>query len=262
MSEETPPSTPTEGSVPPVEPIVNEDLETLPVEATPTEGTPAAATSTESTPAVEPVAAATAAPVATAAAPSSHVMMPKWVVYGVVGVALAAIGFGVGWVAKPDSESSSRPAASGPPFANGNPFGENGPFSGNNGNGNGNSGGGSNNDGNGSGNDGGIRASGAFLGVSAAPTSGDVTGAEIAQVVADSPADDAGFEAGDVITKVDDTEITSPAELVQVISAKDSGDKVTITYTRDGETKTADVTLGDRADAPTQLPDSRRGTED
>lgn len=254
MSEETPPSNPTEGSVPPVEPIVNEDLETLPVESTATEGTPVAAAATETTPAVEPEAPATTAPVATAVS-SSHVMMPKWVVYGVVGIALAAIGFGVGWVAKPDSESSSRPAASGSPFANGNPFGENGPFSGNNGNGNGNSGGGS-------GNDGGIRASGAFLGVSAAPTSADVTGVEIAQVVAGSPADDAGFEAGDVITKVDDTEITSPAELVQVISAKDSGDKVTITYTRDDETKTADVTLGDRADAPTQLPDSRRGTED
>jgi len=252
MSEETPPSSPTEGSVPPVEPIVNEDLQTLPVESTPTEGTPAAAAST---PVAEPASTATAAPVATATAPSSHVMMPKWVVYGVVGVALAAIGFGVGWVAKPDSESSSRPAASGSPFGNGTPFGENGPFSGNNGNGNGNNGGGN-------GNNGGIPASGAFLGVSAAPTSGDVTGVEIAQVVDDSPADDAGFEEGDVITKVDDTEITSPAELVQVISAKDSGDEVTITYTRDGATKTADVTLGDRADAPTQLPDSRRGTED
>ncbi len=262
MSDEQTPTNPSEGSVPPVEPIVNEDLETVPVESTPTEGTSGATASTESTPVVEPVATTTTAPVATAATPSSHVMMPKWVVYGVVGVALAAIGFGVGWVAKPDSESNSRPAASGSPFANGSPFGENGPFSGQRqqrNNGNGNNGGGNNNDRN----NGGIQASGAFLGVSATATSGDVTGAEIAQVVNNSPADDAGFEAGDVITKVDDTEITSPAELVQVISAKDSGDKVTITYTRDGDTETATVTLGDRSDAPTQqLPDSRQGTED
>jgi membrane-associated protease RseP (regulator of RpoE activity) len=248
MSEENPESSPSENPVPPVEPIVAEDIET-PTETTATTPTAAAPARVE---------AAAAAPVA-AAHPSSHVMMPKWVVFSVVGIALAAIGFGVGWVAKPD-DSSSRPAASVQPFGNGNPFGSNGPFSGNNGS----NGGGSNNSGGnngGNGNSGGLQAKGAFLGVSATAASGDASGVEVAQVVGNSPADDAGLQSGDVITKVDDTEVTSPTQLVQVISSHDSGDKVTVTYTRNGQTKTADVTLGDRADAPSQAPSSPQGTE-
>ena len=109
MSEENPSSNPSEGSIPPVEPIVADDLETLPAAATPTEGTPAAPIATEPTGAATAPTTPTAEPVAAPAHPSSHVMMPKWVVYGVVGVALAALGFGVGWVAKPDSDSTRRP---------------------------------------------------------------------------------------------------------------------------------------------------------
>ncbi len=265
MSEDTPTPDPSEGSIPPVEPIVADDTpSTAPTEVTPPVGAPEPGPSAP--PAAEPWSAVATAPAAGAPATthsSSHVLMPKWVVFSVVGVALAALGFGIGWVAKPDSESSSRPAASGSPFGNVNPFGNNGPFSdngGNRGGGNGNNGGSNNNDNNG--NRGGTGAQGAFLGVSATATTGDTKGVEVAQVVGNSPADDAGLQTGDVITKVDGTDVTSPAQLVTVITGHKSGDKVTITYTRDGQTKTADVTLGDRTDAPTQqTPSSRQGTE-
>ena len=67
------------------------------------------------------------------------------------------------------------------------------------------------------------------------------------QDVADgSPAEQAGLEAGDVITAVDGDAVRDAAQLVQRIRAKDSGDEVTITYSRDGESETVDVTLADR----------------
>ena len=62
----------------------------------------------------------------------------------------------------------------------------------------------------------------------------------------------------DVIVQVDTTTISSPQELVTAISGHKKGDKVTVTYTRDGDTKTTEVTLGDRSDAPTFT--SSRGT--
>jgi membrane-associated protease RseP (regulator of RpoE activity) len=244
MSEENPSPSPSESSIPPVEPIVADDLD-------PGDATDATAPVEEPTPIAVSDPASAAAP-APPAPPSSHVLLPKWVVFGVVGIALACLGFGVGWIAKPDSDSSSRPAASAPRFPNGNPFGENGPFSGNNG-------GGNNNGGNGNG---GIQVSGAFLGVSARSASADSNGVEIAQVVDGSPADDAGLATGDVITKVDDTSIDDPAALVEEIGGHDPGDEVTVTYTRDGDTKTAEVTLGDRADQEIPSPSERSGSED
>ncbi len=256
MSEDNPTSEPSEGSIPPVEPIVADDTpaETPAVDtaATPTATTPAAA------PAAATWSATAATPPAAATKSSSHILMPKWVVFAVVGIALAALGFGIGWVAKPDSDSGRR-AASGRMFGNGqNPFGNINPF-GNGQNPFGNNGG---NNGNGNGNNGGTQTSGAFLGVSATVTTGNGGGAKVARVMSGSPADDAGLASGDVITKVDSTSISSPQQLVTVISGHKSGDKVTITYTRNGDTKTAEVTLGDRSTASTQpTPSSNSGTE-
>ena len=83
-----------------------------------------------------------------------------------------------------------------------------------------------------------------LLGVSAETATGTTKGARVAQVVPDSPAANAGLETDDVITKVDDTDIQTAADLVDTISAHGSGDQVTITYERNGESKTVDVTLG------------------
>ncbi|MFF6780919.1 trypsin-like peptidase domain-containing protein [Streptomyces sp. NPDC012510] len=60
------------------------------------------------------------------------------------------------------------------------------------------------------------------------------------------PADKAGLEPGDVITKLDDHVIDSGPTLIGEIWTHLPGDEVTLTYTRDGKTHTAEVTLGER----------------
>ncbi|GLW52933.1 protease [Kitasatospora phosalacinea] len=69
-------------------------------------------------------------------------------------------------------------------------------------------------------------------------------GAAVVSVVDGGPAAAAGLQAGDVITKVNDTAITSPAALTTALAALSPGDKVTVGYQRDGQGKSAEVTLG------------------
>ena len=57
---------------------------------------------------------------------------------------------------------------------------------------------------------------------------------------------DAGLQRGDVITKLDDTEIESGDDLSGVIDGKKPGDTMKVTYVRDGESHTVTVTLGTR----------------
>jgi len=74
-----------------------------------------------------------------------------------------------------------------------------------------------------------------------------VGGARIQSVSKGTAAKDAGLKVGDVITAVDGTAVTSSAQLRAIIAAKQPGDKVTLTITRDGTTKTVPVTLGTRS---------------
>jgi len=68
-------------------------------------------------------------------------------------------------------------------------------------------------------------------------------GALITQVAPGSPADKAGLSQGDVIVKMDDTQITSAQDLIQSIHSSRIGQKVNLTFWR-GETKmTAEATL-------------------
>ncbi|MGW4087130.1 S1C family serine protease [Streptomyces sp. NPDC004822] len=60
------------------------------------------------------------------------------------------------------------------------------------------------------------------------------------------PAAKAGLKPGDVITKLDGTVIDSGPTLIGEIWTHKPGDKVTITYERDGRTRTVDLTLGAR----------------
>jgi serine protease Do len=73
----------------------------------------------------------------------------------------------------------------------------------------------------------------------------DVTaGVVLARVVESSAAADAGLEQYDVITKIDDQDITSMVDLRSYLySDKQIGDEVNVTYYRDGSKETAKLTL-------------------
>ena len=90
------------------------------------------------------------------------------------------------------------------------------------------------------------QVSGVFLGVSTEPST-DPQGVRVANVVSGSPAASAGLQADDVITAVDGTAVTRPGELAQQIRGHQSGDQVTIAYSRGGNSAETQVTLADRS---------------
>ncbi|MEV7778186.1 trypsin-like peptidase domain-containing protein [Kitasatospora sp. NPDC088351] len=69
-------------------------------------------------------------------------------------------------------------------------------------------------------------------------------GAAIVAVTSGGPAAAAGLQVGDVITKIDDTPVDSLNSLTTALASLTPGSKVTVTYVRDGQSRTADVTLG------------------
>jgi putative serine protease PepD len=82
-----------------------------------------------------------------------------------------------------------------------------------------------------------------FLGVSTAEVRSGDGGAAVVEVSEGSPAADAGFEKGDVITAIDGDRIASVTELVATVRAHAPGEKIKVTFERDGETKEVEVTL-------------------
>ena len=88
------------------------------------------------------------------------------------------------------------------------------------------------------------KAEHAFLGVVLDDTSAN--GARVAQVRGGGPAADAGLRAGDVITQVGGEQVDSSDELRAAINTHKPGDKVSITYTRNGQSHTTEVTLASR----------------
>jgi putative serine protease PepD len=72
-------------------------------------------------------------------------------------------------------------------------------------------------------------------------------GALIREVLPTGPAAKAGVKAGDVVTKVDDRRVTDADSLIVAVRAHDPGSTVTLTLTRNGETKTIKVTLASSA---------------
>src|SRR4051812_4046498 len=88
----------------------------------------------------------------------------------------------------------------------------------------------------------------AYLGLSTTtPRSG--SGAAIADTTAGGPAERAGLQAGDVVTKVGDASISSPDDVAQAISADQPGDKVDVTVERNGSEHKVSVTLGQRPES-------------
>ena len=74
--------------------------------------------------------------------------------------------------------------------------------------------------------------------------SSDITsGAIISSVENNSPAEKAGLKSGDVITKFDDYDITNISKLRYYLYQYKIGDKIKVTYIRDGKTLETTVTL-------------------
>lgn len=72
----------------------------------------------------------------------------------------------------------------------------------------------------------------------------DLQGALIVQVVAGTPAEEAGLAAGDVILTVDSVPVDRNHRLPDLISQYRPGDQVTITYWRENEEESVQVSLG------------------
>jgi len=87
----------------------------------------------------------------------------------------------------------------------------------------------------------------AYLGVSSQLA--DTPGATVVDVGAGTPAAGAGLAAGDVIVGLDNQQINNPDDLSSFIGAHKPGDRVTVTYTRNGARRTAQITLGTRPPA-------------
>jgi serine protease Do len=84
----------------------------------------------------------------------------------------------------------------------------------------------------------------AFLGVSSFRPDDGPAGAKISQITDESAAKKAGLELGDIITKVDDIPIDGPEDLSRAIGKYKPGEKVTITFKRDGKEQKVTATLG------------------
>jgi putative serine protease PepD len=82
----------------------------------------------------------------------------------------------------------------------------------------------------------------AYLGVQIADA--DDGGALVGRLETDSPAGTAGLQEGDIVTAVDGDQVSDATDLTAAIRGRAPGDQVAITYTRDGDEATADVTLG------------------
>jgi len=99
------------------------------------------------------------------------------------------------------------------------------------------------------------------------------SGALVQTVTAGSPADKAGIKGGDItaqvggtpvalggdiITKVDDQAVKSADDLSSIVSRHKAGDKVKLTFMRDGKTRTIQIALGTR---PASLPADQQATQ-
>ncbi len=70
------------------------------------------------------------------------------------------------------------------------------------------------------------------------------SGAYVTSVSVGSSAANAGIQEGDIITKCGDTTITSSTDLVLAVRSHNVGDTVSVTYNRNGQESTVQVTLG------------------
>jgi S1-C subfamily serine protease len=85
----------------------------------------------------------------------------------------------------------------------------------------------------------------ATLGVNSRSVSANTSeGAQVVNVVANSPGAAAGIQEGDVITKLDGRSIGSSTELQAAVLGHDPGQTVAVQFDRAGQQHTVQVTLG------------------
>lgn len=72
-------------------------------------------------------------------------------------------------------------------------------------------------------------------------------GVYISNVVDGSAAERAGIERGDIITRINNREVTKTSELLEVIGSRRPGDAVTVSVNRDGRTRQFELTLTNSA---------------
>src|SRR5690606_15373649 len=85
---------------------------------------------------------------------------------------------------------------------------------------------------------------GAMVGDAAAREDATIAGAYISEVTGGGAAADSGLRPGDVVTSFNGLPITDATDLTAQVRALAAGSEATIVYVRDGETRSADVTLG------------------
>ena len=83
-------------------------------------------------------------------------------------------------------------------------------------------------------------------GVDAAHVRDALVGLRQTSVTAGGPAEQAGIQAGDLITTIDGAPATSAEQLLEVTLTKRPGDTVALTYQRGGTDHDTTVTLGAR----------------
>jgi len=87
----------------------------------------------------------------------------------------------------------------------------------------------------------------AFLGVSTDPNAQtNVNGAVLSGVTVGGPAEQAGLQAGDIVTRIDGEPVNDPSDLSTIINGKQVGDTVKIHVRRGGASRDISVRLTDR----------------
>ena len=66
----------------------------------------------------------------------------------------------------------------------------------------------------------------------------------LGSVIAESPAQQAGLQAGDRITTIDGTDVSTWSDILKVVQGKKAGDTLEVAYTRSGTARTAQVKTG------------------
>ncbi len=85
------------------------------------------------------------------------------------------------------------------------------------------------------------KPNGAFLGVSSRKA--ETGGATVLEVTKGSPAEKAGLKKGDVINKVNEDKIESPDNLYETVHQFKPGEKIKITFKREGKEQTTSAVL-------------------